>query len=92
MEKQQVSFEVPFEEKISRLFIFRMFWMFVLVWPFFLIGAWLYIVMLLHFVYMLILGKRQKYLWSQFVRAYTWMIKWQSYFGTMVDSRPKFWW
>ncbi|MBT4917819.1 DUF4389 domain-containing protein [Candidatus Peregrinibacteria bacterium] len=92
MEQDQVRIDVSFGDKISRLFIFRMFYMFILIIPFFLIGIWIYLVMIAQFLYMLVLGRRHRSLWNQFVRFYTWLVRWQVYFAAMVNERPKFWW
>lgn len=91
-DKQHVSLEVPFREKISRLFIFRFFWVYILAFPMIPLFVWIYIVIILHFLYMLIMGKRHKGLWENMVRFYKFMVSWQTYLMLLVDERPKFWW
>ncbi len=92
MEKAGIKLEIPYREKISRLFIFRMLWVFVLVWPGMLIGIWIYVVGILEFFYMLILGKRQRTLWENCRRYFVWTMDWNCYMGTLTDKRPSLWW
>lgn len=93
MNTEQLSdakLEVDFQEKISRLFIFRGLWGFIMVWPIMLWRIWYGIVNFLHFWYMLILGKRNKSLWESQVRFHNHITKWNSYFNCLSNKRPKF--
>ena len=91
-EKQEISIEVPFREPISRLFIFRFLWVYVLIFPMFPLGIWMGIVMFLQFWYMLVLGKRHEGLWNNYKKLFVWMTKWQSYISFLEDKRPSLWW
>lgn len=90
--KSSLKLEVPYSEKISRLFIFRPLWVCLLIWPLGVLACWMYIVLLLQFVYMLFLGKRHLGLFNQSVRFFSWMTQWQSYMGNYTDMRPGLWW
>jgi len=92
MDKEQIKLEVPFRETISRLFIFRGFYIFVLMFVIIPLIIWVGFLNMLHFWYMLILGKRQSFLWGQNVKFFVWMTKWQAYLGSNVDLKPGFWW
>jgi hypothetical protein len=87
---QQISFDVPYRETISRLFIFRGLWGFIVMWPMIVWGIWISIISFLHFWYMLILGKRHEGLWDRQIRFYTYVLRWKSYFQYLVDKRPDF--
>lgn len=91
-EMQQFSVDVPFREKISRLFIFRGLWVYILIFPLIPLGIWFGLVMFLHFWYMLFLGKRNQFLWDNQKKLFVWMTKWQAYLNYLVDLRPGFWW
>ncbi len=56
------------------------------------LALWMGIVMFLHFWYMLILGKRNEWLFNNNVRFFKWLIQWQAYLNLLVDKRPGFWW
>ncbi|MGE3279317.1 MAG: DUF4389 domain-containing protein [Candidatus Altimarinota bacterium] len=87
---QQISLSYPYRETISRLFIFRFLWMFIVIWPMMVWGFWMSIILFLHFWYMLFLGKRHEGFWKRQVRFYTYVTRWNSYFNLMVDQRPDF--
>lgn len=90
--KSSIKLEVQFSEKISRLFIFRFLWAYILWIPIIPLAIWVCIITFVHFWYMLILGKRSKSMWDTSVRFLTWMTQWQSYLGNHTDMRPGLWW
>jgi len=90
-QKTQVSIEVPFSPRISRLFIFRFFYVFILMFVAIPIGILMGLVGQLHFWYMLILGKRAEFLFDFSKKIYIWGAKWKSYFSCLTDERPGFW-
>ena len=89
-EQQQISLVVPYEEKISRLFIFRGLWAIVMVWPLLVWSLWIALIEMVEFWYMLILGRRHKALWEKKVRFFRHVTMWNAYFKFAVDKRPKF--
>ncbi|HUT21839.1 MAG TPA: DUF4389 domain-containing protein [Candidatus Bipolaricaulota bacterium] len=88
--KMQLKVEVPWREKISRLFIFRFLWVFVLVWVLYVWMIWIGLVNFVHFWYMLILGKKHQAMWKKNVRFFKTMTEWNSYLSNLTDERPKF--
>ncbi len=88
--KQQISLEVPYRETISRLFIFRGLWVFVIMWIMWVWSIWVGILMFLQFWYQLITGKRHEFFWKSYKRFFKWMTRWQAYLTWMVDERPGF--
>lgn len=88
--KSTATFEAEYSEKISRLFIFRFLWVYIMMWPLIVWGIWIGIISFLHFWYMLIMGKRVQSFWNSQCRFMRHMTKWQSYFQNLTDSRPKF--
>jgi hypothetical protein len=90
--KQQIKLEIPYSEKVSRLFIFRGFWVFIMIWPMYLLMFWVLLLGLLHFFHMLFLGKRHQTLWEHGRKFFVWLTEWQAYFNVVVDKRPGFWW
>lgn len=89
--KTALQIEVPFAEKVSRLFIFRFLWVYILWIPAIPIAIWVGIVTFVHFWYMLILGKRHQGMWTHAVRMLKWVTNWQSYLSAYTDARPGFW-
>jgi hypothetical protein len=89
-QKTDLKYEVPYEKKISRLFIFRFLWMFIEMWVIWIWGMWIGIIAFLHFWYMLILGRRHKGLWKRKVRFMRHIAKWTSYLHNTTDRRPDF--
>ncbi len=90
-EKMQVSIDVPYRETISRLFIFRFLWVYVLMFVMIPVAIYMCIIGFLHFWYMLILGKRSQGMWDVMKKVFVWMTQWQAYFNCVVDQRPGFW-
>lgn len=85
-----VEVKVEFGERISRLFIFRCLWMWVMVWPLLVWCVWVGLLNFVHFWYMLLLGKRSKTIWDSVVRFHRHVNKWQYYFKNLTNKRPKF--
>ena len=85
-----LTFDAPFEEKISRLFVFRVLfyiplYFIAIVWGFlFALSA------IFHWFYMLILGKRNLFLWTVYMRFNRTFSKWSSYISGITDKRPDF--
>jgi len=88
--KTAAKLEIPYREKISRLFIFRGLWMIVMVWPLIPWSFWIGLVGFVHFWYMLILGKRHESMWKKNARLFRHVTMWNSYFKALSDVRPKF--
>jgi hypothetical protein len=88
--KTDLTYEAPFANKVSRLFIFRFLWMFIEVWVLYIWGIWYGLVSFVQFWYMLILGKRSEGLWKKQMRFMRHMSKWMSYLHAMTDRRPDF--
>jgi len=89
-QKTELKYEAPFEERISRLFMFRFLWLYVEVWVVMVWGMWMGIINFLHFWYMLFLGKRHEGFWKKKLRFMRNISKWQAYIMTLTDKRPKF--
>jgi len=87
---QQVSLTVPYRETISRLFIFRLLYVFIVGPVFYIWAIWMCIIMFLHFWYMLFTGSRYESFWKRQVRFTRYITRWQSYFNLLVDQRPGF--
>lgn len=92
MEKAGLKVEVPYREKVSRLFVFRGLWVFVIIWPLTFLAFWVTLLSFLGFWYMLFLGKRSEVLWGGFKRFFVWNMDWNAYFNVLTDRRPSFWW
>lgn len=90
MAKSELHYEAPFDKKISRLFIFRFLWMFPLMIIFIPWAIAIEILMLLQCLHMLILGKRCEFIWKAMYRLMKTSNKWNAYFSTLIDKRPKF--
>lgn len=88
--KLEIALDVPFRENISRLFIFRFLWAFIMIWPLYVWAIWISIIGFLHFWYKFILGKRHPGFWKREVRFFRHVSKWQAYFMCLVDKRPNF--
>lgn len=84
------TYQAEYSERISRLFIFRFLWAYIMVWPLIVWAIWIGIISFLHFWYMLIMGKRLKSFWEKQERFMRHMTKWQAYFQLQTDARPKF--
>ena len=82
-----LRFELPYEARISRLFIFRSLWMFIEFWVWYAWGLVMFVVYIVHFLYMLFLGRRHRGMWNMQMRH---MMKWQAYLTTLSSGRPKF--
>ena len=90
MDTSNVTYSVTFEERISRLFIFRFLWIYIEIWVMFVWAIWFNIANVLQFLFMFIMGKRSKTLWDAQMRYMRNMIKWQSYIMAVSNGRPKF--
>lgn len=88
--KTELKYEAPYEQKISRLFIFRCLWMWIEMWVLIVWCMWICLVMFVEFWYMLILGKRSKALWNKKLRFMRHVNKWQAYLNALTDKRPQF--
>ena len=86
----KLQFGLPFEARISRLFIFRSLWMCIEVWVWYGWALIMYVVTIVHFLYMLFLGRRHRWMWDMQMRFMRHTIKWQTYLTTLSSGRPKF--
>lgn len=89
-EMKEATLKVEYRGTISRLFIFRFLWAYIMIWPLYVWMIWIGIVYVLQFFHMLFLGKRHEGLWNRMVRFFRHLTKWQSYFMCLTDKRPKF--
>jgi len=89
-EKTTITLEIPYQEKISRLFIFRFLWAYVVIFTMIPWAMYVGLVGLVHFFYMLFLGKRHQGMFGIHARFLRFAVKWQSYLGAMTDKRPNF--
>lgn len=87
MEERTIS--ILFEKKISRLFIFRPLWMLPVAFVITFWMFWMYLVLFLHFFYMLLMGKRNEFLWNQTKYLFVYAIEWNKYILCLVNKRPK---
>lgn len=90
MASSKVTYSVEFEEKISRLFVFRFLWSYIEIWVLLVWTFWILLVSFCHFWHMLILGKRHKGLWQRQLRYQRHVIKWQTYNNCLANGRPDF--
>jgi len=89
-ELTEAMLDIPWREKISRLFIFRPLWMIIVMWVFWVWSIWIGLITFVHFWYMLVLGKKNKMLWGKTVRFFRAQTKWNAYLQMMTDKRPDF--
>lgn len=87
--KSQLTYSAEYQETISRLFIFRFFYIFIEIWVLYVWIFWMALVGFVHFWYMLIIGARSRNLWNRQQRFMRHMSKWQAYLNNLVDQRPK---
>lgn len=88
--KSTLYLDVEYQDKISRLFIFRPLWMLIEMWVIWVWSIWYGLVTFVHFWYMLILGKRSEAMWKKQLRFFRHMSKWQAYLMWLTNERPKF--
>jgi hypothetical protein len=87
---EQVKLDVVYTEKISRLFIFRGLWIYILIFPLMVWALWISLIGFVHFWYKLILGKRNRSWWEKEMRFFRYSTKWGAYLQSLMDKRPKF--
>lgn len=74
-----VTIDYQYSNKVSRLFIFRCLRLLIQAPIIYFWSIWIIIVSIVHFFYMLLLGKRAKSLWEDQVRYARHLMKWNSY-------------
>lgn len=84
-----VTIDVKYEERISRLFIFRFLRMFIEIWILYVWMFWLFLISVVHFFHMLILGKRQEMLWKKQLRFFRHLQKWNAYLWNLTNVTPR---
>jgi phosphate uptake regulator len=82
------SYHAPFVSKVSRLFIFRCFWIIIQgpitgIWC-----IWYFIVSIVHYISMFLTGTRNKSLREKQTRFRRHVIAWKSYINALTDKRP----
>lgn len=87
---EPVTLDVGYNDRISRLFIFRPLWWCVELFVVYVWMIWIGLVGFVHFWYMLILGKRQPTLWKKQLRFMRHLTKWQAYMMNLSNERPDF--
>lgn len=90
MASSPVTYNVEFEERISRLFIFRFLWIYIEMWVLFVWMIWIAVLSFIQVLHMFILGKRNKSIWTSQLRFHRHMVKWQAYLNLLSNGRPKF--
>jgi|GEM_PF-2543191 len=85
-----LSYTAEFDDRISRLFIFRKLWLIIEVWVLIVWAIWIAILSFLHFWYMLILGRRSRAIWDKQLRFARHVAKWQGYLSLLINRRPLF--
>lgn len=88
MTQSDLKFDAPFKEEVSRLFIFRGLLIFIEMWVLMVWAMWAGIVIWLHMIYMLVLGKRNKEMWNTHMRFLRHVEKWNAYINGLIDKRP----
>jgi hypothetical protein len=86
-----ITVDIKYTEKISRLFIFRCLWLIIAVWPLALLGLWFGILSFVHFWYMLILGERSKGIFTRQLGIIRFFASWHAYLRYFINGRPLFW-
>lgn len=86
----EAEINIPYNEKISRLFLFRPLWMVLEIWVIYGWLLWIAVITFLTFFYQLFLGKRPAGMQNRRVRFLRHLIKWQTYLMWLTDKRPKF--
>lgn len=87
-EGSQAEFSAEWAEDVSRLFIFRFLWLII---QYFVIVVWgirISIISGMHWIYMLLFGKRERNLRNRQVRFARHIIKWKAYMSGLTDERP----
>ncbi len=82
--------ELEYEEKVSRLFFLRFLWLIIEYWIILVRSIWIGLISIIHFFYMIILGKRNKNLWDQTYRYLRHVTKRGMYIKWVTDKRPEF--
>lgn len=85
---EAVTLNVAYEEKISRVFIFRFLWVPVIIAPFALYSIWFALLSFIHFFYMLVLGARSKKLFDHQMTVIRYLVEWQLYLRFFTNKRP----
>ncbi len=89
MALSKVKYDAEFSPKVSRLFVFRFFTMFVEMWVVLVWALWIGLLQFVHFWYMLFLGQRSENIWRRQLRFTRHVAKWNAYLNVLVDQRPK---
>lgn len=85
---ESVTVDIIYEQKISRVFIFRVLWVPVIILPFVVYGFWFSVLSVLHFVYMLLLGQRSRELFDREMDVVRYLARWQAYLRFFTNVRP----
>lgn len=84
------TFSANYDEHVSRLFIFRFLWLLI---EYRILVVWsvrISIITLIHIIYMLFYGRRNKNLWDRQIRFLRHLLKRQTYIFGVTDKRPDF--
>ncbi len=82
------SFQIERSPKISRLFIFRFLWMIIQYFVLIVRGLWISVLTVVHILYMLVFGKRERNLRERQVRFKNHVVKWEAYLSGLTNERP----
>lgn len=83
-----IDFVPQRQEKVSRLFILRFLRWIIQYFVYIVWGIVFSVIFIVHVVYMLILGKRNRRMWNAQVRFIRHFTKWSLYTSGIIDRRP----
>lgn len=86
--KNALAIDIVYEEKISRLFIFRFLWIPVVIIPIAAYSAWFALFAIVQFVHMLFLGKRSKSIFDRQLHYVRYVYGWQAYLRYFINTHP----
>lgn len=86
--KNPVMIDVAFEQKISRLFIFRCLWVIAIAIPFAVYSIWFGLLTIVHFFHMLLLGERSRAIFDRQMEYIRYMLTWHAYLRFFTNHRP----
>lgn len=86
--KNPIIIDVAFEQKISRLFIFRFLWIVPVIIPFCVYSIWFSLLCIVHFFHMLLLGERSRAIFDRQLEYVRYMLTWHGYLRFFTNHRP----
>ncbi len=86
--KAPVVIDIVFEERISRLFIFRLLWVVPIIVPMAAYTLLFGLQSIVQFLHMLVLGKRSKSLFEHQMHYVRYAAGWEAYTRYFTNARP----